>query len=92
MITPYLDRPDHFSYAQEDPELWFRAAFEREVRELLGGDAGNPTHCKVQVDRFKGEWLEYRADMTANQFLEEFLWKIDDPLINIYPFDWVSGL
>ena len=57
MITPYANQPDRFSYAQQDPKLWFRAAFEREVRGLLGNDAGNPTHCKVQVDRFKGNGL-----------------------------------
>ena len=62
-------------------------------RDLLGFSpdqvGGPPYTVKIQVDRFKGEWLVWRHGMTISAFERDILWKIDNPVINIYPHNWV---
>ena len=55
----------------------------------MGGDVIN--EANVQVDRYKREWLDWRSRMDDGTFLRSFLWRIDDPTINVYPKNWVSS-
>ena len=47
-------------------------------------------NANVQVDRYKKEWLRWESGMDDETFLRTFLWRIDDPTINVYPNPWVS--
>ena len=44
---------------------------------------------RMQVDRFKDEWLEWSERMDHNAFLHDVIFKIDDSAINVYPNGWV---
>ena len=46
--------------------------------------------ANVQVDRYKKEWLDWTSRMDDASFIRNFLWRIDDPTINVYPKNWVS--
>ena len=45
---------------------------------------------RIQVDRFKCEWLEWSERMNNNAFLHDVIFKIDDSTLNVYPSGWVS--
>ena len=63
---------------------------------------------KIQVDRFthSGEFLRFKGTSiraaylpeslsqqnALERFVAEVLWNIDDPIVNVYPGDWVSVL
>ena len=67
-------------------------AFNKALIELMaaGPEPVAVERVKLQVARYQGEWLEWYADMPLNDFLSRLLWKVDDPIINVYPSDWVS--
>ncbi|MCJ1397163.1 hypothetical protein MMC11_000355 [Xylographa trunciseda] len=69
-----------------DPPGCIRTEFEAAVLALMGGDVVDIAN--VQVDRYKKEWLVWTSRMDDATFLRTFLWKIDDPTINIYPPNW----
>jgi hypothetical protein len=62
--------------------------FMRKVRELLGKDTED---AHIEVDRYKREWLLWERKMGLTQFYTNILWKIDHPVINVYPRNWVSS-
>jgi hypothetical protein len=64
-----------------------RAEIEKVIDQVM---ASTPWHkYRVQVNRFKAEWILWRREFTLKQFMEEFFWKIDDPVINVYPHDFM---
>ena len=67
-------------------------AFNKALTELLasGPEPVAVERARLQVARYQGEWLEWYADMPINDFLFKLLWKVDDPVINVYPIEWVS--
>ena len=73
-----------------------RRELEQIAQRLLGhgieapGEAGGLVN--IQVDRFKGEWIRWHTSMSDQDFLHRVIWWIDDPMINIYPGDWVQSL
>ncbi|MCJ1389724.1 hypothetical protein MMC18_002581 [Xylographa bjoerkii] len=69
-----------------DPPGCIKAQFDAGVRTLMGRDVFD--NANVQVDRYKKEWLEWTSGMDDATFLRKFLWRIDDPIINIYPKNW----
>ncbi|MCJ1377377.1 hypothetical protein MMC17_000472 [Xylographa soralifera] len=85
-----LTRDPEYFFAQydltPDPPGCIKAQFDAGVVALMGGDVVN--NANVQVDRYKKEWLEWRSKMDDETFLRSFLWRIDDPTINVYPKNW----
>ncbi|MCJ1477957.1 hypothetical protein MMC13_006632 [Lambiella insularis] len=82
-----------YFYAQYDteptPPGFIQAELDEGIRKLL--QTPNEPEVKlanVQVDRHKREWFQWDTKMFPEFFLENFLWKIDDPTINVYPYGW----
>ena len=69
-----------------------QTAFNKALTELMasGPEPVAVKRAVLQVARYQGEWLDWYVDMSFNDFLSKLLWKVDDPVINIYPSDWVS--
>ena len=44
---------------------------------------------KIEVDRYKKEWLYWHHEVSDLDFLHDIFYKIDGGIINIYPLDWV---
>ena len=67
-------------------------AFNKALTELMMSETEPVAveRARLQVARYQGEWLEWYVDMPLNDFLARLLWKVDDPVINIYPSNWVS--
>jgi len=77
----------HYGQLQTGRE-WLKDEFRTAIRRLLGAEgAGAAT---VKMHRFPEESLTWREDMEPFEFVTEFIWKIDHPILNIYPVDWVS--
>lgn len=63
-----------------------REEFSKRIKELLGPET---IAAIVKMHRYPEEPLTWREDMSDFEFVTEFLWKIDHPIINVYPVDWV---
>ena len=75
-----------------DPSLF--ALSMKGLAEILadyGIDADTRT-VVLQVDRYKREPIEMRPNMNQDEFRREVLWKIDDPIINVYGDEQVRVL
>ncbi|MCJ1247426.1 hypothetical protein MMC30_004640 [Trapelia coarctata] len=64
---------------------WLQDQFRRAIRRLIGDDA---TAAMVKMHRFPEDALPWRDDLDSFEFLTKFFWKIDHPIINVYPVDW----
>lgn len=68
-------------------DRWLLDQFTIKIREILGADA---TAALIRMHRFPEEPLVWRHNMEPLTFITEIMWRIDHPIINVYPVDWVS--